>query len=239
MDTPSRLTTSGTAPVAVLFDAYGTLFDVMSVSLSAEQLYPGQGDALARLWREVQIHYTRLVTMSAPDGSRYQSFWDLTRAALRYACLRLDLALPADAEERLMNQYRHLSAYPEVHEVLAALKTQGVPTGILSNGDPAMLQIAVKSAGIAPLLDHVLSVEPVRAFKTDPRAYALGTQALGLNARQILFVSSNGWDALGATWYGYTTLWVNRAGLPLEQLGPPPHHTGSSLREVCALLQLR
>lgn len=221
---------------AVLFDAYGTLFDVMSVSLSAEQLFPGRGEALALAWREKQIEYTRLVTMSAPDGSRYQPFWDITRAALRHATQRLGLALAPDAEDRLMNQYRHLSAYPEVREVLTALKAAGVPAGLLSNGDPPMLDIAVKSAGLGALLDPVISVEPVRAFKTDPRAYALGPQALGLPARQILFVSSNGWDALGATWYGYTTLWVNRAGAPLEQLGPAPHHTGSSLREVQALL---
>jgi 2-haloacid dehalogenase len=223
-------------PQAVLFDAYGTLFDVMSVGLSAEQLFPGRGQALALAWREKQIDNTRLVTMSAPDGSRYQPFWDLTRAALRYACARLGLALSHEAEDRLMNQYRHLSAFPEVREVLTALKAAGIPTGILSNGDPPMLDIAVKSAGLAPLLDHVISVEPARAFKTDPRAYALGPQALGLPARQILFVSSNGWDALGATWYGYTTLWVNRAGLPAEPLGSAPHHTGTSLREVQALL---
>lgn len=229
MDAASR-------PAAVLFDAYGTLFDVMSVSLTAEQLFAGRGEALALAWREKQIDYTRLVTMSAPDGARYRPFWDLTRAALRYAAQKLGLALGPEAEDRLMNQYRHLSAYPEVREVLAALKGAGVPTGILSNGDPAMLDVAVKSAGLAPWLDHVISVEPARAFKTDPRAYALGPQALGLPARQILFVSSNGWDALGATWFGFTTLWVNRSGAPAEQLGTAPHHTGSNLREVQALL---
>lgn len=228
---------TGHAPIeAVLFDAYGTLFDVMSVALSAEQLFPGHGDALALAWREKQIDYTRLVTMSAPDGARYRPFWDLTRAALRHAAQRLGLALAAEAEERLMNQYRHLSAYPEVRDVLAALKAAGVPTGILSNGDPPMLDIAVKSAGLQPFLDHVISVEPARVFKTDPRAYALGPRALGLPAHKILFVSSNGWDALGATWYGFTTLWVNRSGAPPEQLGTAPHHTGTSLREVQALL---
>jgi 2-haloacid dehalogenase len=231
MDTLAR-------PAAVLFDAYGTLFDVMSVSLAAEQLFAGRGEALALVWREKQIDYTRLVTMSAPDGSRYRPFWDLTRAALRFAAQKLGLALTPEAEDRLMNQYRHLSAYPEVREVLAALKGAGVPTGILSNGDPPMLDIAVKSAGLAPFLDHVISVEPARAFKTDPRAYALGPQALGLPARRILFVSSNGWDALGATWFGFTTLWVNRSGAPPEPLGTAPHHTGTSLREVQALLQV-
>jgi 2-haloacid dehalogenase len=219
-------------PRAVLFDAYGTLFDVYSVALTAEQLFPGRGEALALLWRDKQIEYTRLVTMSAPDGSRYRPFWALTRDALRFAAARLQLDLGSEAEQRLMNQYRHLSAFPEVREVLDALKGRGIPTGILSNGDPDMLGIAVRSAGLGPLLDHVISVEPARAFKTDPRAYALGPQTLGLPARQILFVSSNGWDALGATWYGYTTLWVNRAGLPLEQLGVEPTRQGTSLRDV-------
>jgi 2-haloacid dehalogenase len=219
-------------PQAVLFDAYGTLFDVYSVALTAEQLFPGRGEALSLLWREKQIDYTRLITMSAPDGSRYRPFWELTRAALRFACARLHLALPAESEERLMNQYRHLSAFPEVREVLDGLKSRGVPTGILSNGDPDMLGIAVRSAGLGPLLDHVISVEPARAFKTDPRAYALGPKTLGLSAKQILFVSSNGWDALGATWFGYTTLWVNRAGAPLETLGTEPTRVGGSLRDV-------
>jgi 2-haloacid dehalogenase len=107
-----------------------------------------------------------------------------------------------------------------------------VPTGILSNGDPEMLAVAVKSAGFDGLLDHVLSVHEVRRYKTDPAAYALGPQALGVPARNILFVSSNGWDALGATWFGYTTLWVNRAGLPAEPLGTSPSRTGTSLRDV-------
>ena len=213
---------------AVLFDAYGTLFDVYSVALLAEQLFPGQGERLAVIWRDKQIDYTRICTMSG----RYQPFWDLTRAGLRFAALRLNLVLDAAAEERLMNQYRHLSAFPENHAVLADLKRRGVPAGILSNGDPAMLEVAVKSAGFTDLLQHLLSVDSVRRFKTDPAAYALGPQALGLPARDILFVSSNGWDAIGATWFGYTTLWVNRAGAPLEQLGTDPTRTGSSLRDV-------
>ena len=216
------------APRAVLFDAYGTLFDVYSVGLLAEQLFPGQGERLALLWREKQIDYTRLLTLSG----RYQPFWAVTRAGLRYAAERLGLALDGATEERLMNQYRHLSAFPENREVLAALKQRGIPAGILSNGDPEMLAVAVKSAGLVELLAPLLSVHEVKRFKTDPAAYALGPQSLKLPAREILFVSSNGWDAIGATWFGYTTLWVNRAGLPLEQLDTPPSRIGSSLRDV-------
>jgi 2-haloacid dehalogenase len=217
-----------TTPRAVLFDAYGTLFDVYSVGLLAEQLFPGQGDKLALLWRDKQIDYTRLTSMSG----RYRPFWDLTRAGLRFAALRLGLKLDRGAEDKLMNQYRHLSAFPENRDVLAELNQRGVPTGILSNGDPEMLGVAVKSAGFTDLLRHVLSVHGVQRFKTDSAAYALGPDALKMPARDILFVSSNGWDAIGATWYGYTTLWVNRAGLPLEQLDTEPTRTGTSLRDV-------
>ena len=220
-------------PRAVLFDAYGTLFDVYSVGLLAEQLFPGQGQSLSVLWRDKQIEYTRLVTTSN-DGAQYRPFWELTVASLRHVCKRLGLALTPEREQQLMNEYRHLSAFPENRQVLQALRARGVPTGILSNGDPGMLGIAVRSAGLEGLLDHVLSVDSVRRYKTHPQAYALGTQATGLPAAQVLFVSSNGWDALGATWFGYRTLWVNRYQLPFEELGTPPTRTGSSLRDVLA-----
>ncbi|MEN9627402.1 MAG: hypothetical protein RJA10_629 [Pseudomonadota bacterium] len=213
---------------AVLFDAYGTLFDVYSVGLLAEQLFPGHGERLALIWRDKQIDYTRICSMSG----RYQPFWDLTRAGLRFAAMRLNLKLDAAAEDQLMNQYRHLSAFPENLSVLKTLQQRGVPAGILSNGDPAMLDVAVKSAGLAGLLQHVISVHSVQRFKTDPAAYALGPQVLGLPARDILFVSSNGWDAIGATWAGHPALWVNRSGAPLEQLGTEPARTGNSLHDV-------
>jgi 2-haloacid dehalogenase len=224
MDKPHAITT----PRAVLFDADGTLFDVYSVALLAEQLFPGFGERLSVLWRDKQIDYTRLTSMSG----QYRPFWELTRAGLRFAALRLGLELSAVAEDRLMNQYRHLSSFPENREVLAELKARGIPAGILSNGDPEMLGVAVKSAGFSGLLAHVISVHALRKFKTDPATYALGTQALNLPPKDILFVSSNGWDAIGATWYGYTTLWVNRFNLPLEQLDTLPTRIGTSLRDV-------
>ena len=236
-------------PRAVLFDAYGTLFDVYSVALVAEQLFPGQGQALSVLWRDKQIEYTRLVTTSN-HGAHYKPFWELTRAALVFAIKKIaisaddtgargQLDINFDAQhgsaiERLMNQYRSLSAFPENKEVLQQLKDRGIPTGILSNGDAAMLRLAVKSAGLEGLLDHVISVDPVRKFKTHPEAYALGEQALGLPAAQIAFVSSNAWDALGATWFGYQTLWVNRYRQPFEELGTPPTRSSTSLRDVMA-----
>ena len=237
--TEKSSTRSAETPRAVLFDAYGTLFDVYSVGLLAEQLFPGHGQALSLLWRDKQIEYTRLVTTSN-HGAHYQPFWALTRAALVYALKRIvapTQAAGADFEpqiERLMNQYRHLSAFPEVRDVLNALKAQSIPTGILSNGDAAMLNLAVKSAGLDGLLDHVISVDPIRKYKTHPEAYALGEQAMALRADQIVFVSSNAWDALAATWYGYQTLWVNRYQLPFEELGTEPTRSGNSLRDVLA-----
>ena len=233
MEKPARTVA---APVkAVLFDAYGTLFDVYSVGLLAEQLFPGHGAALGVMWRDKQIEYTRLVTTSN-HGAHYQPFWELTRAALRYSCKRLGLVLTPAAEEQLMNQYRCLTAFPENRAVLTALKAKGIVTGVLSNGDPAMLSVAVKSAGLTDVLDHVISVDKLRKYKTDPAAYALGEAACGLPAAQIGFVSCNSWDALAATWYGYQTLWVNRYQLPFEELGTSPTHTGSSLADVLTQL---
>jgi len=228
----SRTARALPVPKAVLFDAYGTLFDVYSVSMRAEQLFPGHGERIAQTWRDKQIEYTRLVSMSGGDGRHYRPFWDLTRAGLRFALLKEGLPPDEAAESQLMNQYRHLSAFPENREVLQALKDRGVRAGILSNGDPDMLSVAVKSAGFAELVDPVLSVHGIRRYKTDPASYQLGPDALGLPAKDILFVSSNGWDAIGATWYGYTTLWVNRAGAPLEQLDTEPTRIGRSLRDV-------
>jgi 2-haloacid dehalogenase len=241
------------APKAVLFDAYGTLFDVYSVSLLAEQLMPGQGQRLAQVWRDKQIDYTRLVTTSN-HGAHYEPFWALTEKALRYAIdliAKTSINVPGtqafssktasvdteQAVQQLMNQYRHLSAFPENREVLTALKQRGIPTGVLSNGDPAMLQVAVKSALLSELLDHVISVDSIRKYKTHPDAYALGSQATGLQPKQMLFVSSNGWDALAATWYGYRTLWVNRAGLPWESFDTRPTREGTSLRDVLTFFE--
>lgn len=217
---------------AVLFDAYGTLFDVYSVAARAEQLFPGKGNALALLWRDRQIDYTRLRTMSAPAGKYYKPFWDVTVDALRYAAARLELDLTDACQAQLMKEYSCLSAFPENIAVLRQLKADGLPLGILSNGNPDMLDISVKSAGMGGLFDAVLSVEAVREFKTAPAAYALGPARFDLPARDILFVSSNGWDACGATWFGYTTFWINRAGHPPEILDVEPTGAGHDMNDL-------
>ena len=226
--TPTPDRGSGAAVQAVLFDAYGTLFDVYSVGVAAERLFPGAGERLGVLWRDKQIEYTRLSSMSG----RIRSFRDCTRAGLRFAAKRLALPLDSAGEDALMACYDRLEPFAENLAVLETLKRRGIRAGILSNGDPDMLEGVVRHAGFADLLDPVLSVEGTGRFKTDPAAYALGTAALGLGADQVLFVSSNCWDAIGATWFGYTTLWINRFGLPLDELGAAPTRTGTSLADV-------
>ena len=216
------------SPKAVLFDVYGTLLDVYSVALRAEQMFPGAGERLARAWRDRQIEYSRLVSMSG----RYRPFWQLTRDALQVTAAALGLPLDDAGADSLMNEYRHLSAFPENRGVLQSLAGRGIRTGVLSNGDPEMLAVAIRSAGLTELIDPILSVHATRRYKTDPAAYAIGPVALGLAASEILFVSSNCWDAIGATWYGFTTLWVNRADAPMERLGVEPTRVGHSLRDV-------
>ena len=221
---------------AVVFDAYGTLFDVYSIGALAEQLYPGQGAAISVLWRDKQIDYTRLITMSDPhraEGSRhYQSFWDITRCALHYTLERFNLDAKPENIDALMGQYAKLTPFSENMGVLQTLKQRGVTTAILSNGSPEMLHTAVTSAGMSDWIDHVISVDPIRLFKTAPEAYGLVQQVIPAKVEEILFVSSNGWDALGATWFGFTTVWVNRQHLPHEAIGPRPSYTGHDLTRV-------
>ena len=225
----------------VVFDAYGTLFDVYSIAALAERLYPGQGSAIAALWRDKQIEYTRLVTMSdpqGPQGSRfYQPFWELTRLALRYTLERLRLKPGAAHEDALMGQYAQLAPFPENLGVLRQLRARGMASAILTNGSPQMLASAVGSAGMAGLLDRLISVDEIRQFKTAPGSYALVLKYFSVQPEEVLFVSSNAWDALGAAWFGYRTLWIDRQGLPHEALEPKPDFTGSSLERVLEVLQ--
>jgi len=218
---------------AVVFDAYGTLFDVHSVASLAEQLFPGKGDALSQSWRQKQLEYSWLRAMSG----RYKPFWDITRDALHFSAERLGLPLPAESERRLMNQYSSLSAFPENLGALRALKAAGLPLGILSNGNRDMIEVSVRSAGMTGLFDHLLSSEQVGTFKTMDSVYALAPEAFGCRAREILFVSSNCWDAIGSRWYGFTSFWINRAGAPLDRLDTEPDHTGSLLTDVLPVAQ--
>jgi len=227
----SRSASPAAAFKAVVFDAYGTLFDVHSVASLAEQLFPGRGDALSQLWRQKQLEYSWLRAMSR----RYKPFWEITRDGLRFAAMRLELALTPELEARLMNQYPSLSAFPENLQALRDMKAAGLALAILTNGNRDMIEVSVRSSGMTGLFDHLLSSQAVETFKTMDAIYALAPQAFGCRAREILFVSSNCWDAIGARWYGYTSFWINRAAMPLDQLDTEPDHTGRLLTDVLAL----
>ncbi|BAL23572.1 haloacid dehalogenase type II [Azoarcus sp. KH32C] len=220
---------------AIAFDAYGTLFDVYSVGALAEQLFPGKGEALTALWRLKQIEYSFLRTLSG----RYKPFLEVTEDGLVYSAKKLGLAMTDSQRRQLMNQYACLSPFPENLGALKALRELGVPMAILSNGTPEMLGVAIRSAGMSGLFAHVLSVDAVRQYKTADAAYQLGPDAFGCPAREILFVSSNGWDAAGATWFGYTTFWINRTQQPIEELGVTPTATGQRLTDVVDFVQAR
>jgi len=221
---------------AVVFDAYGTLFDVYAIEVLADELYPGQGADIAVRWRDKQIEYTRLITQSDPhnaSGSQYfRPFWELTRLSLEYTLDRLSLDRESGQVEKLMQQYARLTPFSENLAVLQKIKALGLTTAILSNGSVDMLTSAVASAGMEDVLDHVISVDPIRLFKTSPESYGLVQKRIPVHKNEVLFVSSNAWDALGATWFGFTTHWVNRQELPFEALTPRPHYSGPDLTSV-------
>ena len=223
----------------IAFDAYGTLFDVYSMSQLAEELFPGHGQALSLMWRDRQIEYTRLVTMSDPNpnGSKYYlPFWELTIRSLRYVCKRMALILTDESEGRLMSQYAKLTSFDDSLSVLKAIKEKSIATAILSNGSKDMLATVVDSNGLKKYLDRVVTVEDIHLFKTAPQAYQLLLKAFPVKKEEVLFVSSNAWDALAAKWFGFDVFWVNRLGHPFEEIGVKPNYEGSSLSKVLEVI---
>ncbi len=216
-----------------MFDAYGTLFDVHSVVALCEQSWPGKGAALSRLWRAKQLEYTWQRSLMR----RYEDFARITEASLRYACLAL--GLPVDEERRrgLMGAYLELSTFPEVRDVLAALKASNLKLAILSNGSPPMLRPLVANAGLRGLIGTVISVDQRKIYKPAPAVYQLAVRRMRVPKPAIGFVSSNCWDACGAKSFGFRTFWINRGGAPVDELGAAPDHVIRSLDELPALLR--
>jgi 2-haloacid dehalogenase len=222
----------------IAFDAYGTLFDVYSIGQLAEKLFPVDGQVFASMWRDRQIDYTRLVTMSDPNsqGSKhYLSFWELTSRSLRYVCKRLKLELSVEKEQLLMDQYSKLSSFADAADVLKTIKNSGRTTCILSNGNQNMLEKVVSSNGLSDFLDKILTIETVKLFKTAPQAYNILLQEFPCPKKEILFVSSNAWDALAAQWYGFDVFWINRYGHPFEEIGEQPTYEGKQLSDMLYL----
>jgi len=220
-------------PDAFVFDAYGTLFDVHAVTARADALAPGRGAALSAAWRAKQLEYSWLNALMAGPGRRRDDFAAVTAAALDYAIDALRVAIDAAGRAALIDAYRTLAPFPDALPALRALRDR--PRWILSNGTHAMLDPLVRASPLAGEIDGVMSVDEVDAYKPSPRVYRLACDRLGRSAAAIAFVSSNGWDAAGATVFGFRTFWVNRAGVPVDRHAPPPAHQVASLGDIAAL----
>ena len=216
---------------ALVFDAYGTLYDVASVGALCEQFFPGHGKAITDLWRVKQLEYTWLCSLMG----RYMDFWNLTARGLRFACGALGQKLAEDVFRQLMENYLQLAPYPEVPEALARLAKR-MPLAILSNGNPEMLLRVTRHNQFSGHFKAVLSVHDLGVFKPAPQVYELAENALELPRHQIGFVSANGWDAAGAKAFGLNVFWINRFHRPPETLDLDPDWEIHSLAEIEPLL---
>jgi 2-haloacid dehalogenase len=219
---------------ALVFDAYGTLFDVHSVVALADRLLPGQGAALSQLWRTKQLEYTWLQSLMMTAAQPRDDFAALTAQALDYALLALGLDLASGARRQLLDAYLLLKPFADVRAALAALAPR--PRWILSNGTLAMLDPLVRHNGLDAELDGVLSVDDAGIYKPSPRVYQLAVDRLHVPPARIGFVSSNCWDAIGAKAFGFRAFWINRTGAPVDRHGPPPDRILATLGELPPLL---
>jgi 2-haloacid dehalogenase len=218
---------------ALVFDAYGTLFDVHSVVALCEEFWPGKGASLSLLWRTKQLEYTWQRSLMR----RYEDFGRITVGGLRYACAALGLPLDEERCRRLTEAYLRLATFPEVRTALAELKAMKLRLAILSNGSPAMLRPLVANAGLRDLVGTVMSVDPRKVYKPSPGVYRLAVGRLRVPKAAIGFVSSNCWDACGAKSFGFRVFWINRTGAPVDDLGAAPDYTIKSLDELPPLVK--
>ena len=212
----------------IVFDLYGTLYDVHSVVHACEDMFPGQGDAIARLWRQKQLEYTWLRSLM----ERYVDFESATDDALRFTCARLGLALDAGSLRRLSDQYLHLEPHADMPATLRRLTDAGMPLAICSNGSHRSIGQVVAHSGMKWAFEQLISAEEVKVFKPHRKVYLLAEQRMGRARENLLFVSSNGWDASAAALFGYPVCWVNRTGGPLEELGAAPAVVVSDLAQM-------
>ena len=213
------------------FDAYGTLFDVESVSRAVRKIWPDSAQELTALWRTKQLEYTWLRSLMG----RYRDFSTVTKEALMYSCRKLNLACKPEQAKIMLEAYNHLSTFAEVSGALEQLK-QRVTLGILSNGTPTMLSSAVSSAGLEGFFSHLLSADEVKTYKPDPRIYQLVCQRTGLAKEKIGFVSANGFDVAGAKSFGFRVIWVNRSAATEDELEYEPDFILRDLSGLAALV---
>jgi 2-haloacid dehalogenase len=218
---------------ALVFDAYGTLFDVHAVIARCDAFWPGRGAAVSQAWRAKQLEYTWQRSLM----QRYLPFSTVTREALDYACESLGLALDDMRADALMQEYRRLATYADVPDALAQLRGKGRKLAILTNGSPDMIDPLVRHCGLEQTFDAVLSVDELRIYKPSPQVYELAVRRLGVAKERVGFVSSNCWDALGASSFGFTAWWINRTGAPVDRLGFRPEAILKGLGELPGMLQ--
>jgi len=216
---------------ALVFDAYGTLFDPFAVKARAEELFPGNGGALSQLWRSKQLEYSWLRTLMG----RYENFWKITEDALLFACHTLKLSSDKHQRNQLMQVYLTLPVFPEVKPALEKLSS--LPLSILSNGTPEMLMPLVAANGMTRYFKNVFSVDALQMYKPRPEVYQHAVSSLGVPREAIGFISSNFWDIAGATSFGFRTLWLNRASVPPDELGVAPIGVLSTLTELPDILE--
>jgi len=217
---------------AVVFDLYGTLYDVHSVASRCGEHFPGRGLEISILWRQKQLEYTWLRSLMG----QYVSFEQATEDALDYVVEHLKLDASREVRADLCDEYLRLQPFPEVDTALSELREQGVPLAILSNGSVFSIRSVVEQSRLAHQFDHLISVDNVKVFKPHEEVYKLAENALGLSRDEILFVSSNSWDASGARHFGYRVCWVNRVGNTFDRLGQAPDHVVKSLLELRELV---
>lgn len=218
-----------------IFDLYGTLVDVHTVARNGDELFPGRGDELSRLWRQKQLEYTWLLTLM----ERYEPFEAVTQRALNFSLGQLGLELGEADRVRLGQAYLKLNAYLGTIEGLASMRRAGIRLTVLSNGSERSIDAVLRHAGLRDAVDQVLSVERVQRFKPHPAAYGMATANSASGLQSMLFVSSNAWDASGAGNFGFQTCWINRVGQPFEELGQRPTMTVANISELAATLSQR
>jgi 2-haloacid dehalogenase len=212
---------------AYVFDAYGTLFNVHSVSETAENLFPGKGKEISQQWRKKQVEYFMLLQITG----NYKPFSDVTRNALLYTLKNLNEDCKENAVQQLMDSYLELEVYGEVKETLQQLKGKGKQSTLYSNGTPSMLKPLVEKRELLNLLD-ILSVDNVKQYKPAAAAYKYALEKLQVERHEVLFMSSNFWDITGASSFGFRTAWINRTGLEVEELGIQPDYIFENLRGI-------
>ena len=213
---------------ALVFDVYGTLFDVYSVKEKCRELYSDKGEEVSIVWRQKQLQYSFLRQLMG----QYEPFSQITKDALDYTLTKLGLPYDEEKVETLLEAYRNLEAHPESAEILEQMRDKKI--AVFSNGSRDMLEPLIKNSVLFELIDEIISVDDIKQYKPTPASYSYALKVLGVERHEVLFMSSNEWDIAGAKSFGFQTAWINRDGMPLDKLGMEPD---SIYRDLTGILE--